>query len=172
MVSSDQSALCDSREDSDRGSEHRKRREQRRISITLSRNCFAGMGSERDETLRFHFVQTLTAHAIGHGGGYAYITWDGTKPVEFLQLRPDRTYPVLENGRLMFVTAIGGDFGAARTEVWKLLAENVLHIHGLGYDGLTGYSLLSLASRSLGAARSQKKNLELATSKTRLPLQC
>jgi HK97 family phage portal protein len=112
-----------------------------------------GHGKPNDETLRFHFIQTLTAHAIGHGGGYAYIYRDeGGRPIEFLQLRPDRTYPVRENGRLLFVTSIGGDYGAASAQTIKLLAENVLHIHGLGYDGLTGYSLLSLASRSLGSA--------------------
>lgn len=112
-----------------------------------------GHGKPNDETLRFHFIQALTAHAIGHGGGYAYITRDnGGRVTEFLQLRPDRTYPVRENGRLLFVTTIGGDYGAAGTETRKLLAENVLHIHGLGYDGLTGYSLQSLASRSLGSA--------------------
>lgn len=118
------------------------------LSLLLS-----GHGQPNDETLRYHFVQTLTAHAAGHGGGYAYIFRDsGSRPTEFLQLRPDRTYPVRENGQLLFVTTIGGDYGTAKSETRKLLAENVLHIHGLGYDGLTGYSLLSLASRALGSA--------------------
>jgi HK97 family phage portal protein len=119
-----------------------------RVSLLLS-----GHGKPNDETLRYHFVQTLTAHAAGHGGGYAYIYRDRHgQPEELLQLRPDRTYPMRVNGKLMFFTTIGGDYGDAGTETLKLLAENVLHIHGLGWDGLTGYSLIQLASRALGSA--------------------
>jgi HK97 family phage portal protein len=118
------------------------------VSLLLS-----GHGKPNDETLRYHFIQTLTAHAAGHGGGYAYIYRDKRgRPVELLQLRPDRTYPLRENGKLMFVTTIGGDYGTSGVETLKLLGENVLHIHGLGYDGLSGYSLMQLASRALGSA--------------------
>ena len=119
-----------------------------RVSLLLS-----GHGKPNDETLRYHFVQTLTAHAAAHGGGYAYIYRDErARPVELLQLRPDRTFPIRENGKLMFVTTIGGDYGVSGVETLKLLGENVLHIHGLGYDGFTGYSLMQLASRALGSA--------------------
>lgn len=110
------------------------------------------LGSPNEDTLRFHFIQTLTAHAVGHGGGFAYITRDEYgAPIELWQLRPDRTWPVRENGRLMFVTSIGGDFGDPGATQRKLLAENVLHVHGMGWDGLTGYSLLDLAAESLGS---------------------
>ncbi len=117
-----------------------------------------GHGKPNDETLKYHFMQTLTAHAMGHGGGFAYIYRDGVaRATEILQLRPDRTFPVRENGRLLFVTCIGGDYGQAGTEVRKLLAENVLHIHGLGWDGLTGYSVMELAARNLGSAIAKEK---------------
>ena len=117
-----------------------------------------GHGKPNDETLKYHFIKTLTAHAMGHGGGFAYIMRDGEgRAVELLQLRPDRTFPVRENGRLMFVTSLGGDYGASGAETRKLLAENVLHIHGLGWDGLTGYSLIELAARNLGSAVAKEK---------------
>ena len=117
-----------------------------------------GHGKPNSETLRYHFFQTLTAHAVGHGGGFAYVLRDKFgRPEEIIQLRPDRTYPIRENGRLLFITSIGGDYGAAGAESRKLLAENVLHIHGLGYDGLTGYSLTDLAARSLGCAIAKEK---------------
>lgn len=112
-----------------------------------------GLNKPNDETLRFHFFQTLTAHAVGHGGGYAYIYRDTYgRPTEIYQLRPDRTWPVRENGKLMYVTSIGGDFGDSGAQQKKLLAENVMHIHGLGWDGLTAYSLLDLAAEALGSA--------------------
>lgn len=117
-----------------------------------------GHGTPNDETLKYHFIQTLTAHAIGHGGGYAYIVRDAQgRAVELLQLRPDRTFPVRENGQLLFVTSLGGDYGMAGAESRKLLAENVLHIHGLGWDGLTGYSVQELAARSIGAAIAKER---------------
>jgi HK97 family phage portal protein len=110
-------------------------------------------GKPNDDTLRYHFVQTLTAHAVGHGGGFAYIfRRSNGEPEELLQLRPDRTYPVIEGGQLKFVTTIGGQLGDVKAETIKLLAENVIHIHGLGWDGLTGYSVISLAARALGSA--------------------
>ena len=114
---------------------------------------FGGHGQPNPETLRVHFMQTLTAHAIGHGGGFAYIyRTKGGEPDELLQLRPDRTYPIREGGRLLFITTIGGELGDTRSEVVKMLPENVLHIHGLGFDGLEGYSLMRMASRALGAS--------------------
>jgi HK97 family phage portal protein len=117
-----------------------------------------GHGKPNDETLKYHFMQTLTAHAMGHGGGFAYIYRDGVaKATELLQLRPDRTFAVRENGRLMFVTSIGGDYGSTGSEIVKMLAENVLHIHGLGWDGLTGYSVMELAARNLGSAIAKEK---------------
>lgn len=117
-----------------------------------------GLNKPNEETLRFHFMQTLTAHAVGHGGGYAYIYRDeAARPTELYQLRPDRTWPIRENGRLMYVTSIGGDFGDSGAVQRKLLAENVLHIHGLGWDGLTGYSLLDLAAEALGSALAKEQ---------------
>ena len=117
-----------------------------------------GHGQPNPETFRYHFVQTLTAHAVGHGGGFAYIMRNELgQATELIQLRPDRTYPVRENGRLMYLTAVGGDYGDTGVEVLKLLQENVLHIYGLGWDGLTGYSVLDLASRSLGSAIAKER---------------
>jgi HK97 family phage portal protein len=117
-----------------------------------------GHGKPNDETLKYHFIKTLTAHAMGHGGGFAYIMRDRIgQATEILQLRPDRTFPVRENGRLLFVTSLGGDYGASGAETRKLLAENVLHFHGLGWDGLTGYSLMELAARNIGSAVAKER---------------
>jgi HK97 family phage portal protein len=137
--------------------------EQKGGKWAKAKNHFAykllcGHGKPNDETLKYHFMQTLTAHAMGHGGGFAYIYRDGVgKATELLQLRPDRTFAVRENGRLMFVTSIGGDYGSSGSEIVKMLAENVLHIHGLGWDGLTGYSVMELAARNLGSAIAKEK---------------
>jgi HK97 family phage portal protein len=41
------------------------------------------------------------------------------------------------------------------TETTELAAANVLHIHGLGFDGLVGYSPIRQAARSIGTGMAQ-----------------
>lgn len=92
------------------------------------------------------FRETLQGHALTAGNGYAAIfrAGDGT-PIELAVLNPDVTYPVRETGTgiVIYVTQVAG-------QPIKLAASDVLHIAGLGFDGLTGYSVLQYARNSLG----------------------
>jgi HK97 family phage portal protein len=93
----------------------------------------------------FTFKQTLQAHALTRGNGYAWInrdTRDG-RPLEVIPLNPDTTYPVRENGRLWYVTPVGN-------EMRKIEPSDVLHIKGWGFDGLVGYDVIAHARNSLG----------------------
>ena len=91
-----------------------------------------------------HLLRTLTAHAIIHGNGYAYIFRNSSfVPQELLLLDPSITFPVRENGRLWYVTQVSG-------ELRRLSPANVLHIRGLGSDGLVGYGVVDRARESLG----------------------
>lgn len=98
------------------------------------------------------FKQTLTAHALLWGNGYAWISRDGAaRPIELLILGPDRTQAVRgPNGSLFYVTRIGSQ---QRT----LRADEVLHVRGLGFDGLQGYSVVELAKQSLGLGLAAEK---------------
>jgi HK97 family phage portal protein len=90
------------------------------------------------------FRQQLTAHALNCGNGYGYIYRRGDgRPLEIVPLNPDQTYALRQNGRLWYVTTVAG-------EPRKLLPEDVLHIKGLGFDGLTGYSVYAKAREALG----------------------
>ena len=101
-------------------------------------------------TKAFDFKQTLTGHVLLKGNGYAYIFRRGDgAPLELLPLSPSVTWPVRENGRLLYVTTIGADDNTIG-ETRKLLPENVLHIKGLGFDGLVGYDVLSYAKETFG----------------------
>lgn len=92
----------------------------------------------------FTFIQTLTANAMSCGNGYSYIVRDGSgRPTELRWMDPASTFPARENGNMLYITLINNVYR-------RLLKENVLHIHGLGYDGLTGYSVFRLAADSLG----------------------
>lgn len=100
--------------------------------------------SPNSEMTPFVFKQTLTAHALLTGNGYAWILRKGSgDAAELIPLNPDSTWPYRENGRLLYLTTYeGGSF--------KLLPENVLHIKGLGFDGLCGYSVVQKLQESLG----------------------
>lgn len=93
------------------------------------------------------FKELLQLHALLEGNGYAYIQRDGSgRPLELLPLDPRRTVPVRENKRLWYVHTLTS--GESR----KLAAEDVLHIRGMGFDGLMGYRVLEVAAQSLGLA--------------------
>jgi HK97 family phage portal protein len=97
------------------------------------------------------FKETLTAHVLLKGNGYAYIYRDKYfKPVELYPLDPDKTYPVRENGRLWYVTELD-------TEIRKIEPYDMIHIKGLGWDGLQGFSVVSYATDSIGHGRAIHK---------------
>jgi HK97 family phage portal protein len=98
------------------------------------------------------FKQTLTAHALLEGNGYGYIYRKGDRSVdEIVPLLPDRTFPVRETGVLWYVTRVAG-------EDRKLPAEDVLHIKGLSFNGLVGYSVVDLAAEALGLGVAMQKH--------------
>ncbi len=96
------------------------------------------------ETTSYIFRQTLTGHVLSVGNGYAYIERDGGgMPLALWILDSQATSPIKVNGTLWYTTKIKDiDF--------KFSYADVLHIRGLGYDGMTGYSVLDKARESLG----------------------
>lgn len=99
-----------------------------------------------DYMTSFVFKQTMTAHVITQGNAYAYIIRNGdAEPIELLPLMPHETWPVRVNGVLWYTTKVG-------TEVSKIAASDMLHLKGLGYDGLCGYNVIAKARESLGGA--------------------
>ncbi len=91
------------------------------------------------------FRGQITGHAVSTGNGYAYIERLGSsKPIALLPLDPDKTLPVRENGVLWY--ALTNADGTMR----KVDSSSILHIKGLGFDGLCGYSVIEMARESLG----------------------
>lgn len=98
------------------------------------------------------FKETLTAHAMAEGNGYGFIVRNRDKtPKEMLILDPFQTFPVRANGLLWYVTRIGA-------EDRKLKPSDVLHIRGLGFDGLIGYPVRQIAADSLGLGIAARQN--------------
>lgn len=115
------------------------------------------MRRPNDYMTPFTFRQTLQAHALLSGNGYAYIVrseQDGA-PLELLPLDPDRTWPVRVNGELWYVSYCGEPIKGKRrnpASMVKIRATDVLHVKGLGSDGLVGYPVLKILGATLGAA--------------------
>lgn len=92
----------------------------------------------------FILKQTVQAHALLRGNGYLYVFRNaGGVPLELLILDPSTTYPVRENGVLWYVTTVGG-------EDRRLSSSDVIHIRGLGFDGLVGYDAITYMRECLG----------------------
>lgn len=99
-----------------------------------------------DSMTAFVFKQTLQAHVLTEGNAYAYIDRDGAgRPLQLLILDPTKVEPVRMNGQLWYV--YDGSQGKD-----KLPSADVLHIRGLGFDGLQGYPVLAYHNETLGVA--------------------
>jgi HK97 family phage portal protein len=95
-----------------------------------------------EETTAKRFRQALLAHVLTHGNGYAEITFDGMgRPSGLYLLDPKGTEPARtpQSKRLYYKLDNGK----------TLPPYKVLHVAGLGYDGLKGYSPISLARRGV-----------------------
>jgi len=125
----------------------------------------------------FTFKRQITCHALLWGNGRAYIHRDGLNS-ELIPLMPDRTDTVLVDGEKVHFTKVDRD---DRLELWEDIKQamrkakidgignsviaipdsEVIHIHGLGFDGVKGRSLISLAAQSwgvgLGAEKQERK---------------
>ena len=106
------------------------------------------------------FKQLLQSHALLWGNGYARIIRNSRgEPSELMPLLPDVTKPIIDNGQLLYETKLGSDRENGRsTETIRLQPANVLHIRGLGFDGLSGYSVISLARNSWGLGLAAEKH--------------
>ncbi len=99
----------------------------------------------------YQWKRLMVSHAMSAGNGYSAIqrSGDGT-PVALLPLDPERTAPVLENGKLWYVTDVQG-------VQKKILPENMFHLQGLGFDGLQGYAVWQKAKDDLGLGKGAKR---------------
>jgi len=97
------------------------------------------------EMSAFVFRETLTAHALTWGNGYAEIERDGAnRPTALWPISPDRVEVKRDEGVIYY--EVSNSAGPNN----RLSADNVYHLHGLGFDGLVGYSVVNLARRGIG----------------------
>lgn len=107
------------------------------------------------EMTSFVFRETLMTHLLLWGNAYAQIIRNGQGNVIGLYpLMPDRmTVDRDEHGKLFYEYQMQNDDGAAlKSGTIRLSPEDVLHIPGLGFDGLVGYSPIAMAKNAIGMA--------------------
>ena len=106
------------------------------------------------EMTSFVFRETLMSHLLIWGNAYAQIIRDGAGRVLGLYpLLPDkREVQRDDRGNIYYVYSRNSDENPTFKEYGniKLKAEDVLHIPGLGFDGLIGYSTIAMAKNAVG----------------------
>lgn len=99
------------------------------------------------EMTSFVFRETLMSHLLLWGNAYAQIIRDGRGKVLAL-------YPLLPDRMMVNRTTDGQLYYEYRKDTGyvTLRPENILHIPGLGFDGLIGYSPIAMAKNAIGMA--------------------
>lgn len=107
------------------------------------------------EMSSFVFRETLMTHLLLWGNCYAQIIRNGKNEIVGLYpLTPNRvTVHRDENGQLYYLYTKGADdVTNTKNMTVKLGPSEVLHIPGLGFDGLVGYSPIAMAKNAIGLA--------------------
>ena len=99
-----------------------------------------------NEMTSFIFRETLMTHLLLWGNAYAQIIRNGKGDVLGLYpLMPDKMNVDRDDSNTIFYEYLTSD----GTRV-KLTTQDVLHIPGLGFDGLVGYSPIAMAKNAIG----------------------
>src|SRR3712207_1095842 len=103
------------------------------------------------EMTSFVFRETLMSHLLLWGNAYAQIIRDGRNQVlAMYPLLPNKiTVNRADNGEIYYIYKKNNDDGKGYGQV-ILRDYEVLHIPGLGFDGLMGYSPIAMAKNAVG----------------------
>lgn len=118
----------------------------KRVASDLAIDELVGF-APNDEQNAFRFRQTQMSHVLQWGNSYAEIKRDfNGVPRGLSFLNPATTKPERDrNQRLYYQTR--DDLSGHRRD---LLPSDVIHMAGLGFDGITGYSPIELARQAVG----------------------
>ena len=115
-----------------------------------------------DEISAQGFTEMLTSHCLLQGNAFGHIirrSGTGTA-VQIYPLLPQNVFPDREKGpakRLIYVIKEPGVPDKTYTlEPGK--PQDILHIRGIGWDGLRGYSVITMGRQSIGSAIAAERN--------------
>lgn len=99
------------------------------------------------EQTAFQFWETLIGHVMLWGNAYACIERNGAGQVVALwPLLPDRTYPYRDivSKKLYYITTM---VDGVQQKLWP---NEIIHIAGLGFNGIAGHSPIQMAREAVG----------------------
>lgn len=109
------------------------------------------------EMTSFMFRETLQAHLLTWGNAYAVVERDAINdPLALWPLLPDRTYAFRRDGELYYYSRIEKEANGSQTGR-TFPARDVMHLRGLGFNGLTGYSVIGYMAEAIGTAVAQEQ---------------
>jgi len=93
------------------------------------------------------FRTALTGHVLGWGNAYAEIQRNiAGEPVALWPIKPDRVRPFRDSASKAVMYEVSLDDGKRI----QLNSRAVLHLAGLGFDGVVGYNVIRYARESIG----------------------
>ena len=107
------------------------------------------------EMSSFVFRETLMTHLLLWGNAYAQIIRNGKNEVSALYpLMPNKMSVDRDEGGRLYYTYYRGSDEAIKNKEFAVTLQpsDVLHIPGLGFDGLVGYSPIAMAKNAIGMA--------------------
>jgi HK97 family phage portal protein len=114
-----------------------------------------------DEMTTMEFRETLTGHCVLQGNAYSRVfrrSGSGVAqelwPLQPSQVRPDRD----KQKRLVYLVKEGNSPEQTYT-VERGKAQDILHVPGIGWDGIHGYSVLTMARQSIGTANAAERHV-------------
>lgn len=118
----------------------RKRAGGQAIATTDPRNALA-FSRPNDRMTSMRRRQAEMGHVLGWGNGYSRIVRDGDGfPIALKPFHP-ASEPLEVSGQLVYEDISNRQ---------KYRAEDVLHVAGLGFDGIVGYSPVRMARQAIG----------------------
>jgi HK97 family phage portal protein len=111
--------------------------------------------------------EQMICHALLWGNARSYIRRENGVPVELIPLMPDRTATMLVNGLKVHATllerddrvSLFQDMANNKEQVFYFADNEVWHVPGLGFDGIEGKSLISIAAQSWGIGLNAEKQI-------------
>lgn len=92
------------------------------------------------------YREVFASQVLLHGNGYSDINWNGRGEPESFEVRqPSRVFPFRLRNRQLAYKILYEDGGEG-----VVMAENMLHVPGMGGDGIEGWSPIRLFRESVG----------------------